>query len=246
MVESAFAERQGALPRQVRITAIRQENYRTRTFELDLSLPGAVPGQFVMVWLPGLDEKPFSIAGADPLTLTIANVGPFSSALHQLQVGATVGVRGPFGNGFQILPGPALLAGGGYGVAPLGFLAQRILAQSQPVTVLIGARTQTDLLLAGQIGALGANVIVSTEDGSAGELGLLTGPARRILQQNNVGCLYGCGPHGMLEALTLLAAEFHCPAQMSWEAFMRCGMGVCGSCEHDGQLVCRDGPVRRS
>jgi NAD(P)H-flavin reductase len=70
----------------MQIVEIRAENEQTKTFVLDGSLV-AVPGQFVMVWLPGVDEKPFSLAGADPVTLTIAAVGPFSRALHSLVVG---------------------------------------------------------------------------------------------------------------------------------------------------------------
>ena len=57
--------------------------------------------------------------------------------------------------------------------------------------------------------------------------------------------LYACGPHGMLTALEDLARRYAIPAQLSWEAYMRCGLGLCGSCEHDGRLLCRDGPVLR-
>src|SRR5512136_627989 len=124
----------GALPRPARVTGIIVENERTRTLVLDLYLE-AEPGQFVMVWLPGRDEKPFSIAGNCPLTLTIGNVGKFSSALHELRVGDRLGIRGPFGQGFVLSSGHALLAGGGYGAAPLGFLAERLLATGSEVSV---------------------------------------------------------------------------------------------------------------
>ena len=86
------------LPQAMRIVEIRAENRQTKTFVLDGALE-AVPGQFVRVWLPGADEKPFSLAGANPVTWTIAAVGPFSSALHGLAAGERVWVRGPLVKG---------------------------------------------------------------------------------------------------------------------------------------------------
>jgi hypothetical protein len=94
------------LPQALRIVKIKDENTTTKTFVLDGSLD-AQPGQFVMAWLPRLDEKPFSLANANPVVMTIAAVGPFSQALHQLQVGDYLWVRGPLGQGYQLPSGPA-------------------------------------------------------------------------------------------------------------------------------------------
>ncbi len=232
------------LPQALKITAIRAENAATKTFVLDGALE-ATPGQFVMVWLPGLEDKPFSLANAAPLTLTIAAVGPFSRALHQLNVGDYLWLRGPLGRGFN-LPAdphaPILLIGGGYGVAPLLFLARRALAAGQPVSAIIGARRAEDLLLTADFAALGVPLQLTTEDGSAGLKGRVTDALAQLAKKPHP--VYACGPTGMLAAVADTCAAAHIPAQLGWESHMRCGLGLCGSCEvGQGWLTCLDGPV---
>jgi dihydroorotate dehydrogenase electron transfer subunit len=195
--------------------------------------------------LPGLDEKPFSVLTAEPLAVTVAAVGPFTRALHGLSVGDRVWVRGPFGRGFELAGADHVLVGGGYGVAPLLYLARTALARGHRVRAVIGARTAADLLLVADFAATGAAVAVTTEDGSAGQRGLVTAALAPMLATDPPATLYACGPHGMLAALERLAAAHNLPAQLSWEAYMRCGLGICGSCEHDGRLLCADGPVLR-
>ena len=130
------------LPQTVRIRDIQGETRTIRTFVLDAELSEAQPGQFVMLWLPGVDEKPISIARPAPLTLTVARVGPFSTALHSRKIGDRVGWRGPYGRGFSLHEDrPALLVAGGYGAAPLYFLATQAVALGIPTTVVLGART---------------------------------------------------------------------------------------------------------
>ena len=225
-----------------RLVRVHDENYRTKTFVLDATLPAA-PGQFAMLWLPGLDEKPFSLLDHDPVSFTIAAVGPFSRALHCLAIGDRVWCRGPFGHGFALQGRTHLMVGGGYGVAPLLFLARQALARGDQVQAVIGARTAADLLLVDEFTATGAGVHVATDDGSAGTCGQVTDVVRPLLDAEGADTLYACGPHGMLAALENVAAECGVPAQLSWEAFMRCGIGICGSCEHRGLLLCTDGPV---
>src|SRR5687768_1781680 len=100
------------LPRSSRIREIVRESRSVATFVFDDAVE-AEPGQFVMAWLPGIDEKPLSIAWGDPLTLTVAAVGPFSNALHACKPGSRVGWRGPYGRGYRIdATRPALLVGG--------------------------------------------------------------------------------------------------------------------------------------
>lgn len=230
------------------VSEIRVENDRTKTLVFRASLP-AQPGQFVMAWLPDVGEKPFSIAGDDPLALTVVAVGPFSRAVHRLAVGDRLWVRGPLGQGFRITGERLLLAGGGYGVAPLLFLARRALAQGCDVAVCIGARTANDVLLVEDFERAGAAVRVTTEDGSLGEIGLVTHAVERAIAAQRPDVLCACGPVAMLAALDRLGAAHSVPRQLSWEALMRCGMGLCGSCELDvpgyppGWLACHDGPV---
>ncbi|MEN6478533.1 MAG: dihydroorotate dehydrogenase electron transfer subunit [Anaerolineales bacterium] len=226
------------------IRAIRQENARTRTLVCDRPLP-AEPGQFVMLWLPGVGEKPFSIAADAPLTLTIVAVGPVTEAAQHLAVGDRLWVRGPLGQGYALAGARVLLAGGGYGVAPLRFLAERALTQGRAVEVCIGARTATDVLLAAEFAALGVPTHIATDDGSLGERGLVTAPLARRIAAWQPDLVCACGPTAMLEAVERLCAERRVPCQLSWEALMRCGHGVCGSCEchRPGWLACIDGPV---
>jgi dihydroorotate dehydrogenase electron transfer subunit len=232
------------LPHPLKITTIRPENPTTKTFVLDGALEAA-PGQFVMAWLPGLEDKPFSLAEANPITLTIAAVGPFSRTLHQLNVGDWLWLRGPLGRGYTLPPGspaPILLIGGGYGVAPLLFLARQALAAGHRVTAIIGARRAADLLLTADFTALGIPLQLTTEDGSAGLPGRVTDALTLVAPQPHT--IYACGPTGMLEAIAAYCAAAAIPAQLGWESHMRCGLGLCGSCEvGQGWLTCLDGPV---
>jgi len=231
-----------------RITEIVDENYRVKTFTLDLALPTARPGQFAMVWLPGVNERPLSLLDGSPLRFTVARVGEFTTALHTLRVGDRLWVRGPLGNGFTVRGQHLLLVGGGYGVAPMHYLARAALTAGAQVSVVIGARTAVDLLFLDRFAALGVPVVATTDDGSAGLPGLVTAGVERLLAAaaTPIDQLYGCGPGPMLAALERLAAQRRLPSQLSWENRMRCGIGICGTCEKEGWLVCSEGPVRVS
>lgn len=227
------------------------ENYRTRTLTFDRQLD-AQPGQFVMVWLPGIGEKPYCITNDKPLTLTVVSVGPFSSALCALRVGDKVWIRGPFGHGYQLLGEKLLLVGGGYGVASLFFLAQQALSRNLQVNVCIGAGTTRDVLLLDKFKAAGIHVQVATEDGSSGKAGMVTELVDDIITESHPDWLYACGPSGMLKAVSHLCRTNKLAHQLSWEAHIRCGLGLCGHCECEDQpsgmepgwLVCQDGPVQ--
>jgi len=223
------------------IARIDQPTRKVKLLTLHGRLP-AQPGQFVMAWLPGLNEKPFSLVDDDPVTLAVANVGPFSARLHELEVGDRLWFRGPFGHGFDIVGEYALLVGGGYGVAPLAFLASRTIGTRRKVAV-IGAATGDELFFEDRLAGAGCEVVLVTEDCSTGEADLCTNAAERLLRNEAFDVVYGCGPEGMLETLQQLCIKLGIPGQLSKEAYMRCGMGVCGSCQRDGLLVCRDGPV---
>lgn len=233
-----------SLPEIVEIQEVRDETRTIRTFVFDAELPRAEPGQFVMLWLPGIDEKPFAVARPAPLTVTVARVGPFSTALHQRNVGDLVGWRGPYGNGFTLDPGrSALLVAGGYGAAPLYFLASKAVAQGIDTAIAVGARKALDLLYVEQFQALGVDVLVCTDDGSDGERGYVTQIISSVLAQGENVMVYACGPEQMLVALHRLCQEHGVPGQFSMERYMKCGFGICGQCALDDRLVCQDGPV---
>lgn len=237
------------MPAPARVRAIEGENYRTKTFTLDARLD-AEPGQFVMAWLPRFDEKPFSLVEANPVTLMISAVGPFTRLVHELAVGDRLWLRGPFGHGFSLPAScrrPALV-GGGYGVAPLLWFAQQHVDWVDATSVILGARTADDLLYTRRFQVIAdhqpsVSLYTTTEDGSQGEPGRVTDVLEPLLASQEVDGIFACGPHGMLAALTGLATRYGVACQLSWESYMRCGMGICGACEHDGKVLCMDGPV---
>ncbi|MEM7128966.1 MAG: dihydroorotate dehydrogenase electron transfer subunit [Chloroflexota bacterium] len=260
------------IPKVATITRIIQENYRTKTIEFDVSVD-AVPGQFIMVWLPQFDEKPFSLVHDDPLTLMVTAVGPFSHLLHQRKLGDSVWIRGPFGRGFQWGPQQRSIAlvGGGYGVAPLYWLARQATGGASDVKLdnivsIIGARHAKDILYSDRFSTLysapfvnnrmiasrqdsknltvpAVQLHITTEDGSRGVQGQVTDILEPMLAHGDIDGIYACGPDGMLAAIEELAVRYHVAGQLSWEAYMRCAVGICGACEHYGQVLCMDGPV---
>ncbi len=237
------------LPTPFSVRQIDTENYRTITLVLDGTLE-AYPGQFVMAWLPRFDEKPFSLVNANPITLMVTAVGPFSRLVHALAVGDRLWLRGPFGNGFHLAPHQrrVALVGGGYGVAPLLWLAQTHAPALDYVTAVIGARTADDLLYVDRFTQLARQstnleVVSTTEDGNAGIRGRVTDALQPLVARGTLDGIFACGPHGMLAALQALGAAHALATQLSWEAYMRCGIGICGACEHEGQVLCLDGPV---
>jgi dihydroorotate dehydrogenase electron transfer subunit len=245
---------QGGMMRTFRVANLLRENETTHTLLLNGRLPEAQPGQFVMAWLPEVGEKPFSIHASIPLALTICDVGPVSHALVNLQAHDRVWIRGPLGNGFELKGTKHLLVGGGYGAAPLSFLAQEAIRQGGQVVACLGAKTKADLILVERLSSLGCDLRVATEDGSEGHQGLVTEVVKEAIDVFQPDCLYACGPTGMLLALADLCKLRGLPAQLSFEALMRCGVGLCGSCElpeelcqrlglPGGWLVCHDGPV---
>ena len=253
---SQFAIRnsQYALPTRVRILDIQTDNYRTKTFVLDARLD-AYPGQFVMAWLPRFDEKPFSLVNAHPVTLMITAVGPFSRLMHAKQPGDFVWLRGPFGMGYRVEGAGKRLAlvGGGYGVAPLHWLARTQLDVAASLTAVIGARTGDDILYAERFEALAVTTqatplqtLVTTEDGSRGSHGRVTDALAPLLARGEIDAICACGPHAMLAALEKLGHEYGVETQLSWEAYMRCGIGICGACEYAGNVLCMDGPVLKN
>lgn len=236
------------------VVQIVAENERTRSIYFGQTLMDAQPGQYIMAWLPAIGEKPFSIAGNNPLKITVVAVGPVSEALCGLQTGDRVWIRGPLGNGYRPSGKRHLLVGGGYGAAPLFFLAQEIQKKHGEIQVCLGARNKNDLLLSQSFLDAGCRVLLTTDDGSAGQKGLVTQAVQSAITEFSPDTIYACGPVPMLVAISKICQENSIDCQLSWEALIRCGMGLCGSCELEpnicqqtgmpnGWLTCKDGPV---
>jgi len=200
----------------------------------------AQPGQFAMLWLPGKGEKPYSFLSENEFG--IAPAGEFSRALSSLRKGDSVGIRGPYGKGFVLKGKRALLVGGGCGVVPLAFLAKEAKEKGMAVTVIAGAKTAALLSLHSRLSPCGS-VSSCTDDGTKGRKGFVTNALLDALVLKHYDCVYACGPEKMLRAVAEICVKKNVPCQISMERTMKCGFGVCGQCDLDGLLVCRDGPV---
>jgi dihydroorotate dehydrogenase electron transfer subunit len=216
-------------------------------------IPG-VPGEFVMIrgdWgVHPVLPRAFSLveSGATGSVLVKA-IGEGTERLAAMTAGDELVVFGPLGNGYSVEDSERrpLLVAGGVGVAPLLFLAEQLAAAGIRPTFLYGARTEDDLPLADDIAKV-AELIVTTENGSVGEKGLITAPLERLLAEDANAVIYSCGPDGMLHAVSNVAQCAGVPCQVALEAPMACGMGTCKGCAVMGtdgvyKYVCYDGPV---
>jgi len=234
--------------------------YWTLTLDAKEIADSAVPGQFVHIRIPSLEpsalRRPFSIFGArgGQLHILYKTVGRGTEKMNALNAGDTVTVMGPLGNGFPLTPtGIPLLVAGGYGVAPLCFLAEHLPCKG---IVFIGGRTADDILAYEQFEQLGWTVHIATQDGSQGETGLVTLPLDREIARLKADGqhveLYACGPDGMLKAVGQRAIDNNAQGWLSLDKHMVCGVGACLACvqklltpDTPPRLVCvcRDGPV---
>ena len=220
-------------------------------------LPEMVPGQFVEVRVDGSTatflRRPISINFVDrkqnELWLMVAMVGDGTRRLGELKAGDKLNCVLPLGNGFTIansqkLIAKSLLVGGGVGVAPLLYLGAVMKEQGMEPTFLLGARTNSDLLMMDEFRKYG-RVCVTTEDGSEGEKGFVT--SHSLLQQAHFDMIYTCGPTPMMKAVARYAREKGIECEASLENLMACGLGACLCCVEkttEGNLcVCKDGPV---
>ncbi|HEY3446457.1 MAG TPA: dihydroorotate dehydrogenase electron transfer subunit [Myxococcales bacterium] len=203
----------------------------------------AEPGQFVNLWVPGVDEKPFSVSdlSGGRMEISVKAYGAFSTRLLEAKPGDFLGIRGPFGKGFE-LEADGLLVAGGIGLAPIRFLSKRLQAAGLEHRTVIGLRSRADLIFPDEY-ASGADLM--SEDGSVGGKGLVTGRLEAMLAERRPRVVYGAGPEKMLLAVRDLADRFQVPFQLSFERYMKCGFGLCGQCCLDGEglRVCCEGPV---
>lgn len=234
-------------PRAVKIQKIINETPTVKTVLFkDALCSKAKPGQFVMVWIPGLDEVPMSISyiGSILSGISVRKVGEATEAIHRLKGNSEFGLRGPYGNGFKIVKGRTLIIGGGAGMAPLNPLIRELAKTKTEPTVIVGANTSNELLFYKQLKErLNGNLTPVTEDGSEGFKGLATDLLPKLLKEKSYKQIYACGPELMLKKTLELALKFNIPVQMSLERYIKCGLGICGSCMINNLRICKDGPV---
>lgn len=205
----------------------------------------AKPGQFIMVWIPGKDEIPMTLSFTDDVKgISVARLGEASTILQNLEVGSRLGIRGPFGNGFDLSKGTGILGiGGGCGIAAIAPGLEQAVKMEKRISLAIGARTEEELLFINRTQELGVDVIAATDDGTYGYHGYVTDMVQPILKNGEFDLIIACGPERMLRKVVDLSSALGIPAQISLERNMKCAIGICDSCSIDGLQVCRDGPV---
>jgi dihydroorotate dehydrogenase electron transfer subunit len=226
----------------------------------------AKPGQFVEIGVPQgrefLLRRPFSIhqasrkgGWAGTLEIAFTTVGPGTRWLTEIEAHDFLDVVGPLGRPFPYpaQPKSCLLVGGGYGAAPLYFLAQELRSRGKRVDMIVGARDQERVFKAVEAKRLSVQVGITTEDGSLGERGKVTDVLPGMITRCETEVVYACGPNPMLRAVAEYCAEQGLATQVALEELMACGMGVCWTCvvpvvRRDGSgwdylRSCVDGPV---
>ena len=207
------------------------------------------PGQFVNIELDGLYlRRPISICDWDENTITIIYkvVGRGTEQMSKMSVGEKLDVLTGLGNGFnpEIECNEPLLVGGGVGVPPLYHLAKELLAQGKKVSVVLGFNTAAEVFYAEEFRQLGAEVYVSTADGSMGAKGFVTDAIREAKIEFDY--FYACGPLPMLKALCDNCSQ---KGELSFEERMGCGFGACMGCScktlTGNKRICKEGPVMR-
>lgn len=235
-----------------------KDNYLHCILEAPAIAKNARPGEFVNIritdTLDPLLRRPLSIHAVKGQTIEVLYevVGRSTQVLSKKKAGESLDIIGSLGNGFNYQEPRAksqgsILVGGGMGVAPLVFLAKKI--GGRRATVLIGAKTKNHIHCEKEFKELGCEVKVSTDDGSKGFKGRITGLLKNLLLTTDyrLSAIYACGPRPMLKEIALISKEKNIPAQISLEEHMACGIGACLGCvvnTKDGyKRVCKDGPV---
>lgn len=221
---------------------------RTLIFSDDV-MSNVLPGQFAMVWIPGVNELPMSVMITQEkgkAAFTIRKYGQASTALYNTRAGQLIGVRGPYGNSFDIKDGKLLLIGGGTGLVPLMRLL-KFLKPTNDVTMIMGAKTRAEVFFEDfatkLLGDKKHQIIVATEDGTYGKKGLVTDVMDDLCQSTKFDAVYTCGPELMMAKVVQIATSKEMFVQASLERMMKCGVGICGSCCVNDDLVCKDGTI---
>lgn len=247
----------------VKIKTIIDECDAVKTFEFerkDAITPK--PGQFVMTWIPGVDEIPMSISSYNnngDWAISVKNLGECTNSIHNLKVGDYIGIRGPLGNFFQIPQETnknIFLIGGGIGMAPLRFLASELISMGYKFKIIEGAKVKDEILFANEFlerQQEDLEFYFCTDDGSYGEKGFATEFFEQLIDDLSEkdlrdSVVFSCGPEIMMYKILQICKEKKVEMYASLERIMRCGCGLCGLCALDplGLLVCNDGPVFNS
>ena len=237
---------------------IEKKEWAKSTFLLlqsDEPLEEIKAGQFVQVRVDDAQHtylrRPISIHDVDyqnrTITLLVQRVGEGTNKMSDIEIGDTLNIIYPLGNGFTIPEnneGNVILVGGGIGIAPLYYLGKMLKEKGIEPQFLLGGRSKTDLIMLEEFESVG-KVYITTNDGSLGEAGFVT--QHSIWKEKQFDMIYTCGPKPMMMAVTKIARENNIDCEVSLENLMACGLGACLCCVEntiEGNVcVCKEGPV---
>ena len=237
---------------------IEKKEWAKSTFLLlqcDEPLEEIKAGQFVQVRVDDAQHtylrRPISIHDVDyqnrTITLLVQRVGEGTNKMSDTEVGDTLNIIYPLGNGFTIPEnneGNVILVGGGIGIAPLYYLGKMLKEKGIEPQFLLGGRSKNDLIMLEEFESVG-KVYITTNDGSLGEAGFVT--QHSIWKEKQFDMIYTCGPKPMMMAVTKIARENNIDCEVSLENLMACGLGACLCCVEntiEGNVcVCKEGPV---
>ena len=237
---------------------IEKKEWAKSTFLLlqcDEPLEEIKAGQFVQVRVDDAQHtylrRPISIHDVDyqnrTITLLVQRVGEGTNKMSDTEIGDTLNIIYPLGNGFTIPEnneGDVILVGGGIGIAPLYYLGKMLKEKGIEPQFLLGGRSKSDLIMLEEFESVG-KVYITTNDGSLGEAGFVT--QHSIWKEKQFDMIYTCGPKPMMMAVTKIAREKNIDCEVSLENLMACGLGACLCCVEntiEGNVcVCKEGPV---
>ena len=199
------------------------------------------PGQFIMVWLPGVDEKPMAVSYPEKNEFAFSShvIGAFTSSLDKLKKGDKVGIRGPYGNSFSMKPN-ACVVGGGIGMSSLSILIDHL---KNPI-IINGARSREQLIFLKRYKSKKMHIV--TDDGSMGKKGFTTDILEGIMHEKKPKIVYTCGPEIMMKKALDICNRYNVECEASLERYMKCGFGICGNCMVDDQIICVEGTIYSS
>jgi len=225
-------------------------------FRSPVDIPEILPGNFAEIRIPDAPDvflrRPFSVLDVDyknrSISFYVKVIGKGTKKLGEFQKGQKVNIIYPLGNSYSIPDDlkTALIVGGGSGIAPFILLGKALKKRNIRTTFLLGGRSKKDILLTGEFSKYG-DVQVTTEDGSMGEKGLVTGHSIFSKENFDFDKVFTCGPDPMMKAVGKIAQDRGVNCEVSLENMMACGFGVCLCCvtatPSGNKRVCIEGPV---
>ncbi len=242
------------IPQMLEISDVVQEGKNQKSFFFKHSIE-CKPGQFMMVWMPNIDEKPMAVSywNKNEFAFTSQSIGKFTNSLDKLKKGDKVGIRGPYGNCFSAKDRhgerdssrashvTACVVGGGVGMASVSTLIDIL---KNPI-IINGARSKEHLIYLKRY--KNKNMIVTTDDGSYGKKSFTTNVLDKLLKSNKtIKIVYTCGPEIMMKKIFEICTKHKVECEASLERYMACGFGICGKCMINDKICCIDGPIFNS